>query len=240
MPLRKPFSFNFNHKNSWIDFKIKVLEITIPFPQEKKSTVKIPGGEDLVEVEGGYEDIAIPVKIDILDERLIETKYREIKRWLSFVEDDHLIFSDDLGFFYKVKMIDLKEFITEFQTCGTATINFICSPYLYSVNGEYEMEFENNLFNEFPLSAEPVYKLVGNGTINLNINSKIVTIDLADEIIVDIPKKLTLRNGKIEGKRKKGEWKDLELIPGDNTLDYELTPGSNLESFTLIPNWRTL
>ncbi|MDU7067153.1 MAG: phage tail family protein [Clostridium perfringens] len=240
MPLRKPFSFNFNHKNSWIDFKIKVLEITIPFPQEKKSTVKIPGGEDMVEVEGGYEDIAIPVKIDILDERLIETKYREIKRWLSFIEDDHLIFSDDLGFFYKVKMIDLKEFITEFQTCGTATVNFICSPYLYSVNGEYEMEFENNLFNEFPLNSEPVYKIVGNGTIKLNINSKIVTIDLADEIIVDIPKKLTLRNGKIEGKRKKGEWKYLELIPGDNTLDYELTPGSNLESFTLIPNWRTL
>lgn len=240
MPLRKPFSFNFNNKNSWIDFKIKVLEITIPFPQEKKSTVKIPGGEDLVEVEGGYEDITIPVKIDILDKRMIETKYREIKRWLSFIEDDHLIFSDDLGFFYKVKMIDLKEFITEFQTCGTATVNFICSPYLYLVNGEYEIDFENNLFNEFPLNAEPVYKIVGNGIIKLNINSKVVTIDLADEIIVDIPKKLTLRNGKIEGKRKKGEWKDLELIPGDNTLDYELTPGSNLESFTLIPNWRTL
>ena len=238
--MRKPFSFNFNHKNSWIDFKIKILEITIPFPQEKKSTVKIPGGEDLVEVEGGYEDITIPLKIDILDKRMIETKYREIKKWLSFIEDDHFILSDDLGFFYKVKMIDLKEFITEFQTCGTATVNFICSPYLYSVNGEYEMEFENNLFNEFPLNAEPVYKLVGNGTIKLNINSKVVTIDLADEIIVDIPKKLTLRNGKIEGKRKKGEWKDLELIPGDNTLDYELTPGSTLESFTLIPNWRTL
>ncbi len=240
MPLRKPFSFNFNNKNSWADFKIKILEITIPFPQEKKSTVKIPGGEDLVEVEGGYEDITIPAKIDILDKRMIETKYREIKRWLSFIEDDHLIFSDDLGFFYKVKMIDLKEFITEFQTCGTATINFTCSPYLYSVNGEYEIDFENNLFNEFPLNAEPVYKIVGNGTINLNINSKKITIDLLDEIIVDIPKKLTLRNGKIEGKRKKGEWKDLELIPGDNTLDYELTPGSNLESFTLIPNWRTL
>ncbi|MBO3424714.1 phage tail protein [Clostridium perfringens] len=238
--MRKPFSFNFNNKNSWTDFKIKILEITIPFPQEKKSTVKIPGGEDLVEVEGGYEDITIPVKIDILDKRMIETKYREIKKWLSFIEDDHFILSDDLGFFYKVKMIDLKEFITEFQACGTATVNFTCSPYLYSINGEYEIDFENNLFNEFPLSAEPVYKIVGNGTIRLNINSKTVTIDLADEIIVDIPRKLTLRNGQFEGKRKKGEWEDLELIPGDNTLDYELTPGSNLESFTLIPNWRTL
>ncbi|MFR1316588.1 MAG: distal tail protein Dit [Clostridium perfringens] len=238
--MRKPFSFNFNNKNSWTDFKIKILEITIPFPQEKKSTVKIPGGEDLVEVEGGYEDITIPVKMDILDKRLIETKYREIKKWLSFIEDDHFILSDDLGFFYKVKMIDLKEFLTEFQTCGTATVNFTCSPYLYSVNGEYEIDFENNLFNEFPLNAEPIYRFVGNGTIKLNINSKIVTIDLADEIIVDIPRKLTLRNGQFEGKRKKGEWEDLELIPGDNTLDYELTPGSNLESFTLIPNWRTL
>lgn len=238
--MRKPFSFNFNNKNSWTDFKIKILEITIPFPQEKKSTVKIPGGEDLVEVEGGYEDITIPVKIDILDKKMIETKYREIKRWLSFIEDDHFILSDDLGFFYKVKMIDLKEFITEFQACGTATVNFTCSPYLYSVNGEYEIDFENNLFNEFPLSAEPVYRIVGNGTIKLNINSKLVTIDLADELIIDIRRKLTLRNGYFEGKRKKGEWEDLKLIPGDNTLDYELTPGSTLESFTLIPNWRTL
>ncbi|EGT0682036.1 MULTISPECIES: distal tail protein Dit [Clostridium] len=238
--MRKPFSFNFNHKNSWTDFKIKILEITIPFPKRKESTIKIPGGEDLVEVDGGYEDITIPVKMDILDKRLIETKYREIKKWLSFIEDDHFILSDDLGFFYKVKMIDLKEFITEFQTCGNATVNFTCSPYLYSVNGEYEIDFENNLFNEFQLNAEPVYKIVGNGTIKLNINSKIVTIDLADEIIVDIPRKLTLRNGYFEGKRKKGEWEDLELIPGDNILSYELTPGSNLESFTLIPNWRTL
>ncbi|XZH43583.1 distal tail protein Dit (plasmid) [Clostridium perfringens] len=238
--MRKPFSFNFNNKNSWTDFKIKILEITIPFPQEKKSTVKIPGGEDLVEVEGGYEDITIPVKMDILDKRMIETKYREIKRWLSFIEDDHFILSDDLGFFYKVKMIDLKEFLTEFQACGTATVNFTCSPYLYSINGEYEIDFENNLFNEFPLNAEPVYKIVGNGTIKLNINSKVVTIDLADEIIIDIPRKLTLRNGKIEGKRKKGKWEDLELIPGDNNLSYELTPETTLESFTMIPNWRTL
>ena len=239
--MHRPVSLNFNNKNSWYDFEIKILDkIIIPFPKRKQSTIKIPGGEDQVEVEGGYEDITIPVKIDILDKRIIETKYREIKRWLSIIEDDHLIFSDDLEFFYKVKMIDLKEFETQFQLYGVATINFICSPYLYSVNGEYEMDFENNLFNEFPLNAEPVYRIVGNGTIKLNINSKVVTIDLADEIIVDIPKKLTLRNGKIEGKRKKGKWEDLELIPGDNTLDYELTPGSTLKSFTIIPNWRTL
>ncbi len=239
--MHRPVSFNFNNKNSWMDFQIKILgKIIIPFPKKKQSTVKIPGGEDRVEVEGGYEDITIPVQIDILDKRMIETKYREIKRWLSIINDDHLIFSDDLDFFYKVKMIDLKDFETQFQICGTTTINFICSPYLYSINGEYEIDFENNLFNEFPLNAEPVYKIVGNGTIKLNINSKVVTIDLLDEIILDVPKKLTLRNGKIEGKRKKGKWEDLELTPGDNNLSYELTPGTTLESFTMIPNWRTL
>ncbi|WP_415347950.1 distal tail protein Dit [Clostridium perfringens] len=239
--MHRPVSFNFNNKNSWYGFKIKILDkIIIPFPQKKQSTIKIPGGEDQFEVEGGYEDITIPVKIDILDKKMIKTKYREIKRWLSIIEDDHLIFSDDLDFFYKVKMIDLKEFETQFQISGVATINFICSPYLYLVNGECEIDFENNLFNEFPLSAEPVYRIVGNGTIKLNINSKVVTIDLADEIIIDIPRKLTLRNGKIEGKRKKGKWEDLELIPGDNNLSYELTPGTTLESFTMIPNWRTL
>lgn len=239
--MHRPVSFNFNNKNSWVDFQIKILDkIIIPFPKSKQSTIKIPGGEDQVEVEGGYEDITIPVQIDILDKKMIETKYREIKRWLSIIKDNHLIFSDDLEFFYKVKMIDLKEFETQFQICGAATINFICSPYLYSVNGEYEMDFENNLFNEFPINAEPIYKIVGNGTIKLNINSKEITINLADEIIVDISKKLTLRNGEIENNRKKGNWEDLELIPEDNILSYELTPGSTLESFTIIPNWRTL
>ena len=65
-------------------------------------------------------------------------------------------------------------------------------------------------------------------------------MDLADEIFIYIPRTLTLINMKIEGKRKKGKWEDLELIPGDNILSYELTPGSSLESFTIIPNWRTL
>lgn len=238
--MRRPVSFNFNNKNSWSGFKIKILnKVIIPFPKKQQSVIKIPGGEDLVIDEGDYEDITIPVHIDILDKRIIETKYRDLKRWLSLIEDNHLIFSNDPEIFYKVKNIDIPNFETQFEECGTATINFICSPYSYFTNGIEEIELTEYLFN-FGINSKPVFNIKGEGVITLIINNKEVEFNVGQELIIDVDKKLVYKKGLIQNLTKKGSWEDLKLQEGDNTLSYKIAPGSRLDSITIIPNWRTL
>lgn len=238
--MHKPVSFNFNNKNSWSDFHIKILnKVIIPFPKAKINKVPIPGGEDLIEVEGGYEDITIPIQIDILNKKIIASKYREIKRWLSLIRDNHLIFSDDSEVFYKVKMIDLKDFETQFQECGTTTIDFICSPYSYFVYGLEEVELNEYMYNSGIL-ATPIYRIKGEGIITLIINNKEIEFNVGQELIIDVEKELVFKAGVINNISKKGSWEDLKLQEGDNTLSYKIAPGSRLDSITIIPNWRIL
>ena len=91
----------FNNKNSYKDFKIKLLnEVIIPFPNKRMNPISIDGADgDLYEDLGGYDDIVIPVNLDILDEKIIKNRYRSIKRWLNQIEDNKLMFSTDLGYF---------------------------------------------------------------------------------------------------------------------------------------------
>lgn len=231
-----PFSFKFNNKDSWQDFSIKVEgKVLIPFPVKKTETISVPGGEDIVVDKGGYEDIEINLTINILNKNLINDKYREIKRWLSQVDDDHLIFSDDTDYFYKVKNIKTNNFTTEFLELGSTTITFVCSPYTYFVDGLIEINNPCFIFNQ-GIICNPLYKIQGSGTIELILNGNKITFEnIKDEIIVDSEEQLIFQDGNIDNSCKCGEWEDLRLKVGDNELSY--TPKTNV---TLIPNWRTI
>lgn len=236
-----PFSFYFNNKNSWQDFNIKVEnKIVIPFAERKVTKVEVPGGEDLTIVQGGYKDIEINLTINVLNKNLIKDKYRDIKRWLSIIEDNHLIFSNDLDYFYKVKNVTSDNFTTEFLELGSANITFVCSPYAYFIDGLMEINNPTYLFNQ-GIKCNPIYKIQAKGTATLALNGKLVTFNnIQDEIIVDVEKELIFQNGAINNSCKYGEWDDLKLQSGENKLSYTIDPNATLTSITVIPNWRTL
>lgn len=232
--------FIFNNKNSYYDFKIKIIDkVIIPFPKAKKNTISIPGGEDLIEDEGGYEDIKIPVSITILDKNEVKNKYREIIRWLSIIKDNHLIFSNDPEYFYKVKDIDLDNFETKFSLFGEAKIDFICSPNSFEVDGLNEIQIPANLFNN-GLSAKPTYILRGEGIISLIINGNEVEFNVGQELIVDVERELIFKQGSIHNEVKKGAWEHLKLTEGENDINYKFKPGSRVDEILIIPNWRTI
>lgn len=233
----------FNNKNSYRDIGAKIVDkIIIPFPKRKVDKIEIPGGEDLYVDMGGYEDITIPIELDILDKRQIKNKYRDIKRWLGIINDNHLLFWDDLDYFYKVKKVELpNDFETMFSLNGTAVINFICDPYLYVVDGEEEIKLPPRLQNEYGIVANPTYRIKGEGVIKIRINKgEFVEFNVGQEIIVDVDRKIIYRNGFIENIRKKGAWEGLQLSPGENLIDYRVADEARLDEITIIPNWRTL
>lgn len=235
----KPVFFIFNNKNSFEDFEIKIIEdVIIPNPQEKSTTISIPGGEDLVVRDGGYSDITIPVQVDILNKDIIKRKYRDIKNWLSNFEDNKLIFSNDSEVFYRVKKIKLDSFKTEFIECGSATINFVCSPYTYFLDGSIEIPLVPILFNDYGKESKPIFHIKAEGIVTLTINNSSVELNVGQEITVDVERELIFKKGVINNSIKKGSWDSLILKQGKNDLSYSCNGTFN--SITLIPNWRCL
>lgn len=236
--MAKPVFFMFNNKNS-MDFGIKLIDdITIPNPQPKTEKTPIPGGEDLIIKNGGYEDIIIPVPVSILNKEIIKRKYREIKNWLVDFEDNTLIFSDDPEVFYRVKQINLDSFKTEFIEIGSATITFVCSPYTYFCEGALEVPITQYLFNDYGKEAKPIFKIKAEGVVTLTINNNTVELNVGQEITLDVEKELIYKNGVINNTVKKGPWSNLVLKKGLNEISY--TCQGTFKNITIIPNWRCL
>lgn len=230
----------FNNKNSYEDFGIKILdEVIVPFPVKKKIKQSMPGGDGNYYIEtGGYEDISIPFSFEVLDKEHVNNKYREIKRWLDFIEDNRLFIFDNHEYFYKVKSIEIpSNFETVANLYGVFKVNFICDPYSYLISACNEIDLPHSLYNSEMYEAKPIFRVVGEGLITLTINSKEVTINVGGEVIIDVDKQLVLRNGNIENTRKTGSWDNLIISPGVNTINIT---GGIIEKATIVPNFKTI
>lgn len=227
----------FNNANSY-DMGMKILDkLIVPYPKKKIDITPIPGGEDLYSDTGGYEDIIIPISFEVIDPTQIKNKYRLIKRWLNSIKNNHLSLFDDLDHFYKVKSVEVpNNFETMFGLYGVANINFICDPFTYFKSGETERDITSTLYNDGD-ECKPIYRILGEGLITLNVNSKPVTINVGQEITIDTDAELIFRSGNIENYRKTGKWEDLHLIPGQNTFSYS---GGRVDKVTIQPNWRVI
>ncbi|MGL5149063.1 MAG: distal tail protein Dit [Clostridium sp.] len=226
----------FNNKNSYEDFGMKILDkIIIPFPKKKYEIQSIPGADgDYYCDTGGYEDIVIPISFDVVEKNIISSKYRDLKRWLNDIIDNKLMISDDYEFFYRVKNIILpNDFETKFSLFGSVNVNFICEPYSYYKSGKQEIKV-NNLIRNPGMKSKPIYRIVGEGLITLLINSRPIVINVGQEVIVNVEKELLYRNGQIENIRKKGSWDSLTLESGMNTISWN----GNFNVY-VTPNWRT-
>lgn len=226
----------FNHKNSYTDLGMKILDkVIIPFPKRKVEVNDVPGADgDYYIYTDAYEDITVPVNFEILDQEHVKSKYRVIKRWLTEIHDNNIVFSDDYEYLYKVKNVVIgNDFETKFGLYGVVDVNFICEPYSYNISGSRETPLKNRLLNP-GIKAKPIYRIKGEGLLTLIVNSNPIIINVGQEVIVDTELQLVLRQGDIENVRKKGKWEHLELPPGQNTFSWI----GNFE-IKIIPNWRT-
>lgn len=204
-----------------------------PAPKMEYETVKVPGGRTLY-IEKGYDDIEIPIEFNFISKDATEwdTDFRIIKKWLLTSIDNKLKFSDDLDVYYRVNSVVIDTPERVIRKAGRFTVIFVCEPYVYI--DEDELELESCLYNDY-LVSKPIYRIVGNGYLTLNINNKIIKANVGQELIIDTNKGLCYKDGVINNVALEGKYEDMFLLEGENTFSW-----TNGFEIYITPNLRCL
>lgn len=228
----------FNNLNSKYDLGLSIVKRpNIPSPSKNKITKEIPGRDGLVYEElGGYKDIVIPVEFNFIEKNNLKERFRQVKSWINHIQDNKLIFSDDIEWFYRVVDINLNgDFETILRRKGLFKIDFTCRAYQYMVDGDNPIFMPNNsiLYNCYLLS-EPLLKIVGNGNTQITINNKTFTVSVKDYVYVDSELELAYKYKGDSFNISKGKFPVLEK--GANKITYS----NNVTHFEITPRWRCL
>lgn len=226
----------FNGRTS-LDVNLKVeSRPSKPSPQKRYEEVDVPGRDGLLYRDKGYGDIEISISFNFISKTpdKWDKDFRRIKKWLLENKDNTLKFSDDLEVFYKVNKVTIETPERILRRCGKLNVTFTCDPYTYYTNGKEEVILGGKIYN-FDLISRPIYRIVGEGLLTLNINGKSIKANVGQELIIDTDKGLCYRDGIINNVTLKGNYEDMYLLEGENTFSW--TSGFDVY---IIPNWRCL
>lgn len=202
-----------------------------PSPEMEYEEVRVAGGKTLYR-EKGYKDIDIPVSFNFMSKYTWDKDFRLIKSWLLSKVNNKLKFSDDLEVFYKVNKVTIDTPERLMKKIGKFNVTFTCEPYIYLDEGERELN--QILYNNY-LIARPVYRIVGEGYLNLTINNKTIKANVGQELIIDTDKGLCYRQGIVNNVALTGKYEDMYLLEGKNTFSW-----NNGFKIYILPNWRCL
>ena len=220
--------------NNKTNLDVNLLVLTRP---SKPSSVmeyeerKVPGGKTLY-IEKGYKDIDIPVSFNFMSKYSWDKDFRIIKNWLLRKENNKLKFSDDLEVYYKVNKVTIDTPERIMKKIRKFEVIFTCEPYVYIDEGERELS--TILYNNY-LVSKPIYRIVGEGYLTLNINNKVIKANVGQELIIDTDKGLCYREGIVNNVALEGKYEDMYLLEGENTFSW-----TNGFKIYILPNWRCL
>lgn len=207
----------------------------MPVGREETKFVTIAGRDSPIAIRtGGRKKIEIPLSCGFAEQKeRWSAKAREIRRWLN--GEGELSFQDSANCFWRVKDIELEEFVRETRRIGKFDVTFICDPYEYLKDGLREREIEDVKYNPYDTS-HPIYEITGNGTCTLSINGKSMKATVGQNLTIDTERMLAYReDGSMMNTSVTGDYEDLYLKPGENEIS--VTSGFGL---TVVPNWRCL
>ena len=205
--------------NTNIDVNLSIIDRpSKPAPEMEYETVKVPGGKTLYR-EKGYKDVEITIEFNFLskDETEWDKDFRAIKKWLLTRENNKLKFSDDLEVYYRVNSVVIDTPERLIRRGGKFSVTFTCEPYVYY--DDDQLELSNILYNNY-LISKPVYRVVGEGYLTLNINNKIINANIWQELKIDNDKGLCYREGIIDNVALEGRYEDMYLLEGENTFSW--------------------
>lgn len=202
-----------------------------PSPIMQYEEVKVPGGKTLYR-EKGYGDIDITVSFNFMSKYSWDKDFRLIKSWLLGKVNNKLKFSDDLEVFYKVNKVTIDTPERLMKKIGKFNVTFTCEPYVYIDEGERELN--SILYNNY-LISKPLYRIVGEGYLNLTINNTTIKANVGQELIIDTDKGLCYRQGIVNNVALTGKYEDMYLLEGKNTFSW-----TNGFKVYILPNWRCL
>lgn len=215
-------------------------KVNIPSPRLKYTENEVQGRDgSLIESDEKYEDITIPVKFNY---KTIESNWHEVfrkaKKWLFSNGTKKLIFSDDADYFYLVKRVEIGDNERLSDRIGSFSVNFICEPYQYLVSGETEYDISDVLNNPYD-ECHPIYIASASnvGIYNLTVNGNTVKINVVGEVYIDTEKMITYTDEKIKNSLLTGDYANLYLKSGENTITTSSSSGFKLR-VRVVPRWR--
>lgn len=213
---------------------------SIPSAEKQVIVTEVEGKNGAVyEDLGTYKDIEISIECNFLSKNpnTFMEQYRRIKKYLLNKETRKLKFSDDPEYFYKVQNIRIDSFTRTLKRKGSFSIVFTCNPVYYSEDGQqpFIVTSTYSIFNPY-LIAKPIYKLKGQGYLELKINDNLLKANVGTDLTIDVEKQLCYREtGEKQNIAINQNYKNLELKEGDNMLQV-VSNTSNI-SIECIPNW---
>ncbi|MBC2106153.1 phage tail domain-containing protein [Listeria booriae] len=187
----------------------------------------------------GYEDIKISITFNFLERcKSFKVAFRHLKPWLLYAEK--LAFADDLGFYYRVKHVEIDDAENEILEHGEFKVEFILDPFQYLVTSDIAVKKNQELYNLGTIYSEPYIKIVGSGDIKLVVNQLTVTLKgVSGFIELDSELYNAFKNdgGIITDQNTKMFTYDFPILDvGKNVIDWT----GNVQQVILNARWRCL
>ena len=144
----------------------------IPTAEQEYDEIKVPGRDgNLYRKKGTLKDIPIEITYNFLsdDPEDWAEDFRSIKRRFLKESTGMLMFSDDPGYYYKVKKIEIGTNERLAKRIGKFQVTFTCEGYMYLTEGAETRNLSDTLYNAFE-ECEPVYEIAGDGVCTLTVN----------------------------------------------------------------------
>lgn len=229
--------FVFDNKKSR-DFGILIADKPKIYgaPAMDIETISVPGKSgDLRKYNNRLENYILSYRCNL---RCTPEKSRKIKSWLYQPEYKRLYDSYVSGYFRWAalnKGIDDENgrIFTEFD------VEFTCKPYLYSFEGEKEIDVASGdaIYNPEAYSARPIIKLTKTSSVTtvIKIGSSAFKVNGTGQYTIDAETQSCYYDG--VNRNSDISSADIEIAPGEN---YITRSGGALSEFKIIPRWRTL
>ena len=157
---------------------------SIPSANKKIETIEVEGRDGSLTRFLGYEDLKFSLDFNILFQKDIKQKLREIKGIIASASQ--LSFDDSPTFFYKIKQAQISDTGTVIKSSGIFTVDFVCEPYEFEQSNTVTYTSSATIVNRTTTTALPLIKVTGTGTVVLKVNGIGITLtNLTNYIVLD-------------------------------------------------------
>ena len=155
-------------------------------------------------------------------------EYRKVRSWLQGT--GKLKIGDAPDSYYEVQKVSITGDERTVVQYGTIQVTFVVYPYEFLDSGDTGVT-STPITNDADVCA-PLYKIVGNGSGTLTVNSKTMTYTVAGTLYIDTRRYIAY-DGSNANKSNvvAGDYNDLKLIHGSNSVS--ATAGT----LTVYPKW---
>lgn len=177
----------FNNKSS-DEFTLKIENIpSFPSANAEYENINLDGRDGTLNIFKGYKDVQITFNFVFKAKENFESTKASIVAWLNSKINSELIYSKNQNTIYKVKRVEIGEFITTSKIIRRFTVNFIIHPICYINNKEILIITKpTTIFNYGFKESKPYIHVWGSGDITIYINNRTLVLkNVENEIEID-------------------------------------------------------